>query len=148
MARIPFFLLVLFVIYSCSKAETTVTPDATSPPDEMQTEEVSSYLVTAEPAVSHTAALLTSILDLVAITVVFTAKILYSAVIMLLEFIKHIFIKLAEMIIKSVLGKVFSILAIVATIYSIYIILTTGSWQEALTQLSVLALEFWNFFYL
>ena len=52
------------------------------------------------------------------------------------------------MIIKSVLGKVFSILAIVATIYSIYIILTTGSWQEALTQLSVLALEFWNFFYL
>jgi len=66
MARIPFFLLVLFVIYSCSKAETTVTPDATSPPDEMQTEEVSSYLVTAEPAVSHTAALLTSILDLVA----------------------------------------------------------------------------------
>ncbi|MCH1432086.1 MAG: hypothetical protein L7V31_05860 [Flavobacteriaceae bacterium] len=66
MARIPFFLLVLFVIYSCSKAETTVTPDATSPPDEIQTEEVSAYLVTAEPAVSHTAALLTSILGLVA----------------------------------------------------------------------------------
>ena len=66
MARNPFLLLVLFVIYSCSKAETTVTPDATSPPDEMETEEVSAYLVTAEPAVSHTAALLTSILGLVA----------------------------------------------------------------------------------
>ncbi|MDC3329654.1 hypothetical protein OAV56_01430 [Flavobacteriaceae bacterium] len=66
MSRIPFFLLVLFVIYSCSKTETTVTPDATSPPDEMQTEEVSAYLVTAEPAVSHTAALLISILGLVA----------------------------------------------------------------------------------
>jgi hypothetical protein len=91
---------------------------------------------------------ITAILDLVAITVVFTAKILYSAVIMILEFVKHIIIKLAEMIIKSVLGRIFSILAIVATIYSIYIILTTGSWQEALTQLSVLALEFWNFFYI
>ena len=66
MAHTPFFLLVLFAIYSCSKAETTVTPDSTSSPDEIETDVASAYLVTAEPAVSHTAALLTSILGLVA----------------------------------------------------------------------------------
>jgi len=64
MLRPLFLLLLLFTIYSCSKAESDVSPES-STHEETEIEEASAYLVKVEPAVSHSAALLESILSLV-----------------------------------------------------------------------------------
>ena len=89
---------------------------------------------------------ITAILDVLAISVVYAFKVIYIVAVAIVEITKNLIIKIFEMIIKSVIGKILAILAITATLYSIYIILTTGSWQEALTKLQELSLEFYYFF--